>query len=262
MNTMKHTKIVATISDKNCEPEFLQALYDAGMNVVRINTAHQTPETALKIVNNVRSVCDCLAILLDTKGPEIRTKNIINPIKVKAGDKLRVKGGDELSNDSLLVVDYTEFADHVPVGSSMLIDDGELELKITAKYGDSLEVVVCNDGEIKNKKSINIPGVSFSLPPITAKDKMFIEWAADHDIDFVAHSFVRNKEDVLAVQKILDAKNSRIKIISKIENTDGVNNIDEILDYSYGIMVARGDLGIEIAAEKIPEIGRASCRER
>src|SRR5665648_958762 len=132
MNTMKHTKIVATISDKHCEIEFLQALFDAGMNVVRINTAHQTPETALKIVNNVRSVCDCLAILLDTKGPEIRTKNIVNPITVKTGDKLLVKGGNEQSTDSLLIVDYAEFADNVPIGSTMLIDDGELCLLYTS----------------------------------------------------------------------------------------------------------------------------------
>ena len=261
MDSMKHTKIVATISDKHCEPEFLQELYDTGMNVVRINTAHQTPETALKIVTNVRSVCDCIAILIDTKGPEIRTKNITNPITVKTGDHLLVKGGDEESTDQLLVVDYEDFADNIPIGSSMLIDDGELELKITAKVGNSLEVLVCNDGEIKNRKSINVPGVSISLPPITEKDKMFIEWACDNDIDFVAHSFVRNKEDVLAVQEILDQKKSPIKIIAKIENTDGVNNIDEILDHSYGIMVARGDLGIEILAEKIPVIQRMLIRK-
>ena len=261
MDSIKHTKIVATISDKHCEPEFLQELYSAGMNVVRINTAHQTPETAIKIVNNVRTVCDCIAILVDTKGPEIRTKNISAPIIVKTGDYLLVKGGNDDSTEKLLIVDYDDFADHVPVGSSMLIDDGELELKITAKVGDALEVLVCNDGEIKNKKSINVPGVSISLPPITEKDKMFIEWAADNNIDFVAHSFVRNKEDVLAVQKILDAKKSLIKIISKIENTDGVNNIDEILDHSYGIMVARGDLGIEIPAEKIPSIQRSLIRK-
>lgn len=261
MQSTKHTKIVATISDKHCEPEFLLALYQAGMNVVRINTAHQTTETALQIVNNVRSVCDCIAILIDTKGPEIRTKNISQPIKVKAGDKLLVKGGDEQSTDSLLIVDYDQFADSIPIGSSILIDDGELELKVISKVGDALQIVVGNDGEIKNKKSINTPGVSIALPAITEKDKMFIEWAADHDIDFVAHSFVRNKTDVLAVQKILDDKNSRIKIISKIENTDGVNNVDEILDHSYGIMVARGDLGIEIAAEKIPAIQRILIRK-
>jgi len=261
MNTKKYTKIVATISDKHCEPEFLQSLFEAGMNVVRINTAHQTPETALNIVNNVRSVSDCIAILLDTKGPEIRTINISNPIVVKAGDRLMVKGGDEQSSEKLLVVDYKLFAEMVPPGSSILIDDGELELKVAAKIGDALEVIVYNDGEIKNRKSINIPGVSISLPPITEKDKMFIEWAVDQDIDFVAHSFVRNKSDVIAVQKILDSKKSRIKIISKIENTEGVKNINEILDHSYGIMVARGDLGIEIAAEKIPAIQRILIRK-
>ena len=261
MNEIKHTKIVATISDKNCEPEFLQELFDAGMNVARINTAHQTPDSALVIVNNIRIVSDSIAILVDTKGPEIRTKNIIEPLVVKTGDILHVKGGDENSTPTLLIVDFDDFADSIPVGTSMLIDDGEVELKITANMGDRLEVMVCNDGEIKNRKSINVPGVSFSLPPITEKDKLIIEWAADKDIDFVAHSFVRNKEDVLAVQKILDSKNSPIKIIAKIENTEGVDNIDEILDYSYGIMVARGDLGIEIPMEKIPGIQRLMIRK-
>jgi pyruvate kinase (EC 2.7.1.40) len=261
MNTKKHTKIVATISDKNCEPDFLGNLYKAGMNVVRINTAHQTPETALKIVDNVRKVCDCIAILVDTKGPEIRTKNITEPIKIKAGETILIKGGEENSKDGLLVVDYNNFVDEIPVGSSVLIDDGDLEMTITGKKGNALEALVGNDGEIKNKKSINIPGVPLSLPSLTEKDRMFIEWAADNDIDFIAHSFVRNKEDVLAVQEILDRKKSKIKIIAKIENTAGVDNIDEILDSAYGIMVARGDLGIEIPAEKIPAIQRRLIRK-
>jgi len=261
MNTKKHTKIVATISDKNCEPDFLGNLYNAGMNVVRINTAHQTPETALKIVENVRKVCDCIAILVDTKGPEIRTKNITAPIKIKTGETILIKGGDENSKEGLLIVDYNNFVNEIPVGSSVLIDDGDLELTITGKQGDALVALVGNDGEIKNKKSINIPGVQLSLPSLTEKDRMFIEWAADNDIDFIAHSFVRNKEDVLAVQEILDSKKSKIKIIAKIENTAGVDNIDEILDYAYGIMVARGDLGIEIPAEKIPAIQRRLIRK-
>jgi pyruvate kinase len=261
MNSVKQTKIVATISDKNCEPEFLQELFDAGMNVVRINTAHQTPESALKIIKNVRSISDGIAILLDTKGPEIRTKNITNPINVKTGDVIFVKGGDEESTPNLLVVDYDQFAENIPIGTSMLIDDGELELKITGKSKGMLVATVCNDGEIKNRKSINVPEVSFSLPPLTEKDKMFIEWAADNNLDFVAHSFVRNKEDVQAVQSILDSKKSPIKIIAKIENPEGVENIDEILECSYGIMVARGDLGIEIPTEKIPGIQRLLIRK-
>ncbi len=261
MNRTKHTKIVATISDKKCSAEFLSSLMEAGMNVVRINTAHQTPESAMQIINNVRSVCDCLAILVDTKGPEIRTKNIVEPIKISKGERIAIKGGDEPSGEGLLVVDYPNFARDIPVGSSVLIDDGELELTIVEKTDDRLIAIIGNDGFIKNRKSINVPGLSLDLPSLTEKDRQFIRWAAANDLDFIAHSFVRNKEDVLAVQQILDEENSKIKIIAKIENTDGVKNIDEILDYAYGIMVARGDLGIEIPAEKIPAIQRKLIRK-
>ncbi|MFA6386093.1 MAG: pyruvate kinase [Candidatus Paceibacterota bacterium] len=261
MSKHKHTKIVATISDKNCEPDFLSALMDAGMNVVRINTAHQTTESAMNIIRNVRSVCDCLAILVDTKGPEIRTKNIVEPIKINKGDHLTIKCGDEPSTQGVLVVDYHYFTRDIPVGSSVLIDDGELELTILEKTEDSLIALVGNDGYIKNRKSINVPGVSLHLPSLTEKDRQFIRWAAANDLDFIAHSFVRNKEDVMAVQEILNEENSKIKIIAKIEDTDGVKNIDEILDHAYGIMVARGDLGIEIPAEKIPAIQRNLIRK-
>lgn len=261
MKKTKHTKIVATISDKNCSPEFLSALMDAGMNVVRINTAHQTTESAMQIINNVRAVSDSLAILVDTKGPEIRTKNISEPIKISKGDKISIKGGDDQSAEGLLVVDYVNFVRDIPLGSSVLIDDGELEMTVIAKDQDKLTVLVGNDGFIKNKKSINVPGISLNLPSLTEKDRQFIRWAASNDLDFIAHSFVRNKEDVLAVQQILDEEDSKIKIIAKIENTDGVKRIDEILDYAYGIMVARGDLGIEIPAEKIPAIQRKLIRK-
>ena len=261
MSKQKHTKIVATISDKNCESDFLRTLMEAGMNVVRINTAHQTTDSAMNIINNVRSVSDGLAILVDTKGPEIRTKNITEPIKINKGDRIAIKCGDEMSGKGVLVVDYVNFTRDIPVGSSVLIDDGELELTILERTNDSLIALVGNDGYIKNRKSINVPGVSLHLPSLTEKDRQFIRWAAANDLDFIAHSFVRNKEDVLAVQEILNEENSKIKIIAKIEDTDGVRNIDEILDYAYGIMVARGDLGIEIPAEKIPAIQRRLIRK-
>ncbi len=231
------------------------------MNVVRINTAHQTTDSAINIINNIRSVSDSLAILVDTKGPEIRTKNIAEPIKICKGDKIIIKCGEEQSGDGLLIVDCINFARDIPVGSLVLIDDGELELTIIEKIDDKLIAVVGNNGFIKNKKSINVPGISFNLPSLTEKDCQFIRWAVTNDLDFIAHSFVRNKEDVLAVQQILDEENSKIKIIAKIENTDGVKNIDEILDHAYGIMVARGDLGIEIPAEKIPSIQRKLIRK-
>ncbi|HET6555688.1 MAG TPA: pyruvate kinase [Prolixibacteraceae bacterium] len=253
---MKYTKIVATISDKRCDPEFIRQLWEAGMNVVRLNTAHISTESALTMIQNVRSVSDTIGILVDTKGPEVRTTGITNPIVVNEGDILRVKGGPGESTPDTLYVSYEFFHMGVPVGNQILIDDGELAMTVVEQTDDYLVCKINNKGVIKNKKSINTPGVSTNLPSISEKDAEFITFAAQNEVDFIAHSFVRNKKDVLAVQSILNEMNSNVKIISKIENLDGVNNIEEILTVSYGIMVARGDLGIEIPAEKIPSIQR------
>lgn len=258
---MKHTKIVATISDKRCEVDFIKQLFDAGMNVVRLNTAHISAESALIMIENVRKVSDEIGILIDTKGPEIRTKGIETPIDVKAGDLLKIKGGEGIATRDTFFVSYENFHIDVPVGNHILIDDGDISLEVIDKTTDFIICKVENGGQIKNKKSINTPGISVDLPSISPKDVEFIEFAAKHDIDFIAHSFVRNKKDVQAVQDILDKRNSKAKIIAKIENLDGVNNIDEILDLAYGIMVARGDLGIEIPAEKIPSIQRRLIRK-
>lgn len=258
---MKHTKIVATISDKRCDVDFIRQLFNAGMNVVRFNTAHISTESALTMINNVRSVSEQIGILIDTKGPEIRTKGIVEPIQVKEGDIIRVKGGEGTSDQSTFFVSYDYIHRDVPVGNQILIDDGDLGLEVIEQADDHLVCRVGNTGEIKNKKSVNTPGISVDLPSISLKDKEFIEFAAKHDVDFIAHSFVRNKKDVLAVQNILDEQKSKVKIIAKIENLDGVNNIDEILELAYGIMVARGDLGIEIPAEKIPSIQRTLIKK-
>ncbi|HBL77591.1 MAG: pyruvate kinase [Bacteroidetes bacterium GWF2_42_66] len=254
---MKYTKIVATISDKRCEPEFIKSLYDAGFNVARLNTAHITPESALRIIRNIRSVSDTIGILIDTKGPEIRTSGILEEgIAVVHGQTVEIVRSQEELVPGQFSVSYKDFVDEIPVGNNILIDDGDIELTVLEKNKKLLVCRVENSGTIKNRKSINTPGISVHLPSITEKDFEFIEFAAQNDVDFIAHSFVRNKEDVIAVQKILDKFGSPIKIIAKIENSDGVNNIDEILDHAYGIMVARGDLGIEIAAEQIPGIQR------
>jgi len=258
---MKHTKIVATISDKRCDVDFIKQLFDAGMNVVRLNTAHISTESAIAMIKNVREVSDSIGILVDTKGPEIRTKNILEPIEVKKGDLIKVKGGDGQSDQQTIYVSYQNIHREVPVGNQILIDDGDLALDVIEQTDDCLICKVGNSGQIKNKKSINTPGISANLPSISEKDVEFIEFATQNDVDFIAHSFVRNKEDVIAVQQILDKFNSRIKIIAKIENLDGVNNINEILQHVYGIMVARGDLGIEIPAEKIPGIQRILIRK-
>lgn len=258
---MKHTKIVATISDRRCEVDFIKQLFDAGMNVARFNTAHISTDSAMMMINNVRAVSDSIGILVDTKGPEIRTRNISEPINVKEGDIIKIKGGDGQSSQEIIHVSYEQIHRDVPVGNQILIDDGDLGLEVIERAEDCLICRVGNSGQIKNKKSVNTPGVSVDLPSISEKDVEFIEFAAKNDVDFIAHSFVRNKKDVLAVQEILDRFNSSIKIIAKIENLDGVNNIDEILEHAYGIMVARGDLGIEIPAEKIPSIQRILIRK-
>ncbi|MFT4312862.1 MAG: pyruvate kinase [Candidatus Woesearchaeota archaeon] len=251
----KNTKIVATISDLRCDVEFIQDLYDHGMDVVRLNTAHQDEEGSLKVVENVRAVSDKIGLLLDTKGPEIRTVNIDEPIDVKKNDTIKITGPKQTpSTKDEIQVTYAGIVDDIPIGSAILIDDGHLKLIVGDKTEDALICHVENDGYIKKKKSVNIPDVSTNLPSLTEKDIKFIRWAAKHKLDFIAHSFVRNKQDVLDVQKILDEEKSDMGIISKIENREGVDNIEEILDVSYGVMVARGDLGIEIPASEIPLI--------
>ena len=254
----KRTKIIATISDQRCDVEFIRSLYEAGMNAARINSAHVTTESAAKVVENVRKVSDRIAIIIDTKGPEIRVTGMApgfeTGIKVSRGDMIRIKGSEtnEPSNNEVVYVNDSSIYKDVPVGAAILIDDGELEMEVTEKKDDELICRVKNNGVIKPRKSVNIPNVPINLPSVTERDFEFINWAIDMDIDFIAHSFVRKKEDVLAVKKIIEERNSTIKIISKIENQEGVDNIDEILDETYGIMVARGDLGVEIPAERIP----------
>lgn len=261
---MKRTKIIATISEKNCEQEFIRSLFNAGIDAVRINSAHATEAGARRIIDNTRAVSDQIAIILDTKGPEIRLsamagEDALKGIYVAKDSVIKVRGmvsGDEISSSEVLYMTYTDIVRDVPVGRRLLIDDGEIGLSVIDKNDSELICRVENHGEIMQRKSVNIPGVSISLPSVTERDRHFIEWAADNDVDFIAHSFVRNRDDVLAVQKILDSKDSDIKIISKIENQQGVDNLDEILEATYGVMVARGDLGVEVAAEHIPVIQR------
>ena len=251
----KKTKIVATISDLHCNVKFIRSLYKAGLNVVRLNTAHMNREGALKIISNVRKVSDQIALLIDTKGPEIRTTEACEQIQVSYGDRIEIKGNKSgITSSKCVYVNYNNFVRDVPVGSRILIDDGYIELIVKRIKENSLICEVLNDGVIEGKKSVNIPSVHVKLPALTEKDIDFIHFAIENDLDFIAHSFVRNKKDVLAVQKILDLHNSGIQIIAKIENQQGVDNIDEILEHVYGVMVARGDLAVEVPQERIPGI--------
>jgi pyruvate kinase len=263
---MRKTKIVATVSNLNCSPAFIKRLYKSGMNVVRLNTAHMTHEGALEVINNTREVSEKIGILLDTKGPEIRTCKAKAPLPVSYGDSVRIKGDpNAVSDDDIIYVSHIDFVKDVPIGSSILIDDGYIALAVMEKDDEYLYCYVENDGMIDEKKSVNIPSVHVKLPELSEKDKGFIKFAAENVLDFIAHSFVRNADDVKAVQDILDRQKSKIKIIAKIENAEGVMNLYEILDHAYGIMIARGDLAVEIPTEQIPLIQKQivqTCIER
>ena len=215
---MKQTKIVASVSDRRCGVDFIRQLYNAGVNVVRMNTAHATEEGLKDIIRNVREV-------------------------------------------SIVNLSYENFAADIQEGDHVLFDDGALDMLVIGINGPAVIAQVQNDGVLGAHKSVNVPGRHIALPALTPKDRKNIMLAIDQDIDFIAHSFVRSAADVRAVQAILDAYNSDIKIISKIENQEGVDNIDEIIDVSYGIMIARGDLGIEVPIEHIPGIQRKIIRK-
>uniref|UniRef100_UPI0040296A1D pyruvate kinase n=1 Tax=Prevotella sp. TaxID=59823 RepID=UPI0040296A1D len=259
---MKQTKIVCSISDRRCDVDFIRGLFNAGMNVVRMNTAHATPDGIRSIIRNTRAVSPHIGILIDTKGPEVRTTDVESPIEYKTGDVVRIFGRPEMNTThDIINVSFPDFAKDVKVGDIILFDDGAIGMKVMGIEGPAVYVEVQNDGVLGAHKSVNVPGEHIDLPALTEKDKRNINLAIEEDIDFIAHSFVRSADDVHAVQKILDERHSDIKIISKIENQEGVDNIDEIINASYGIMVARGDLGIEVPVEKIPGIQRMIIRK-
>lgn len=255
---LKQTKIVASISDLRCDVDFIKALFEAGMNVVRMNTAHANREGFENLIRNVRQVSNRIGILMDTKGPEVRTtNNAEGSIDYKIGDKVRIVGNQEQDTTrECICVSYPNFVHDLSVGAHVLIDDGDLDLVVTDKDENALYCEVCNDATLGNRKSVNVPGVRINLPSLTEKDRNNILYAIEKEIDFIAHSFVRNKQDVLDIRAILDEHHSDIKIIAKIEDQEGVDNIDEILEVADGVMVARGDLGIEVPQERIPGIQR------
>ena len=255
---MKKTKIVATMSDFRCTEEFVKQLFDAGMDVVRVNSAHVSEDGATHIVETVHRVNPAIPIMIDTKGPEIRVTTIAdeygNSINFRPGDRVAVRGSDgsDFTTRKVVYMNVPSIVSDIPVGARMLIADGELEIRVVGKNDTELDCEFVVGGAMRSRKSVNVPGVSIDLPSVTEKDRRFIEWAVKNDVDFIAHSFVRSARDIRAVQDILDAHGSNIKIISKIENQEGLDNIDEIIEASYGIMVARGDLGVEIDFTELP----------
>ncbi len=255
---MRKTKIVCTIGPASENEQTLEKLMMAGMNVARLNFSHGDFEEHGSRIKSIRSVAEKLgknvAILLDTKGPEIRTNNMENGgIDLEAGQQLIVSMEEVLGTTEKISVTYPDLVNDVHVGSKILLDDGLIELEVKQIEKNELYTEVLNNGTLKNKKGVNVPNVSVNLPGITDKDAADIEFGIEQGIDFIAASFVRRVSDVLDIRKLLEKhKATDIQIIPKIENREGVDNIDSILEISDGLMVARGDLGVEIPAEEVP----------
>ena len=253
---MKKTKIVCTIGPKTESEEMLSKMLDAGMNVMRLNFSHGDYAEHGQRIQNLRNVMSKTgkkaAILLDTKGPEIRT------IKLEGGNDVSLKAGQTftfttdksvIGNSEIVAVTYEGFTSDLSVGNTVLVDDGLIGMEVTAIEGNKVICKVLNNGDLGENKGVNLPGVSIALPALAEKDKQDLIFGCEH---FVAASFIRKRSDVVEIREHLKAHGGeKIQIISKIENQEGLNNFDEILEASDGIMVARGDLGVEIPVEEV-----------
>ena len=257
---MKKTKIVCTIGPASEDKKILTHLIASGMNVARLNFSHGDYEEHQARIDTIKEIREKLnepiALLLDTKGPEIRTKNFKDGgVFLKEGSMFTLTVGDELGDEHGCATTYDHLAEELKKGDVVLIDDGLIKLTVREIKGKDVILRVDNGGPVKNHKSINIPGVNIKLPALTEKDTNDLLFGIKNDIDFVAASFIRSKEDVFAIREVLNNNGGEdIHIISKIENRQGVENIDEIIEASDGIMVARGDLGVEIPAEEVPTV--------
>ncbi|OEK10697.1 pyruvate kinase [Staphylococcus saprophyticus] len=266
---MRKTKIVCTIGPASESEEMLEKLIKAGMNVARLNFSHGDHAEHKARIDTIRKVSKRLgktvAILLDTKGPEIRTHNVKDGlIELEKGSEVTVSMTEVEGTPEKFSVTYENLINDVEEGSYILLDDGLIELQVKSIDKANGEVLcdVLNTGELKNKKGVNLPGVKVSLPGITDKDADDINFGISEGVDFIAASFVRRPSDVLDIRKLLEAKqNKNISIIPKIENQEGIDNIKEILEVSDGLMVARGDMGVEIPPESVPMVQKDLIRQ-
>ena len=258
------TKIICTIGPASNKTTILKKLHKAGMNVARINMSHATHNDAKKIIDSINQINSSVAgsiskigILLDTQGPEIRTGDTSLPIELKVGDKVTLTVRDEIDVEtSSIKVNYKGLIESVNVGSQITVDNGLINFKVLSKQSETLLCKVIHGGKIGSKRHVNLPGVRINMPSITTKDIQDIEFGIKNSVDFIAASFVRSEKDLNILEQILSKKKSKAKIIAKIENQEGLDNIENISKSAWGIMVARGDLGIETSLTDLPNIQR------
>lgn len=264
---IRKTKIVCTLGPASLKEKVISDMLDAGMNIARFNFSHGTHEYHREGIELFRRVRDRkklpAAVMLDTKGPEIRIGEIKDGrVTLKAGQRYVFTPETVQGDGERVSVTYKRLAEDVPVGARLLLDDGRIEFTVEERCGDDVVCRVVTGGEISSKKGINIPNVHLNMPYISEQDEKDLRFGIEMDVDFVAASFVRSKSDVVELRKLIDYYGGhKIKIISKIENLEGVENFDEILENSDGIMVARGDMGVEIEFEKLPGLQKKFIRK-
>ena len=269
-DSVKKTKIICTIGPVSDSADVMGKMVNAGMNCARINLSHATEEGILKtidIVREVRKACNLpVAIMYDTKGPEFRTLKFENGgVDLKREDTIRMSKTCVKGDENEFGVNHSDAIDFIKVGDKVLIDNALLELEVIEKGEDFVQLKALGDGKIQNHKTINVPGVNLKLDFMSDEDKKDITFAARHSCDYLALSFVTSQKDVIEARELIAEAGGDALIISKIESQSGIDNIDEIIEVSDGIMVARGDLGVEVPMEELPMLQKSiikKCRQK
>ena len=256
VKTATKTKIVATLGPASNSEEMIEKLILAGTSMFRINTSHNTLEEHSNTIKKIRKIEKKLKtfipVMIDLQGPKIRVGNLIEPIPLKLNQELVFEYGTEQKDKNIIPVDYKGISEDVDIGECILLDDGKIKIEVIDKFENKVKVKVLHGELLKPRKGINIPGKTRSLSAITERDVDYIKFAVDNDADYLALSFVRDKDDILLARKYLSHFGADIPIISKIEKPEAVENIKSILNVTDAVMVARGDLGIELSPKKVP----------
>ncbi len=249
---MNKTKIVATIGPASNSKRRLENLVSAGMDVARQNFSHGTHEEHSKVLKKIRNISDSIGVMMDTQGPEVRLKEVEEGTKLRQGKKLKIVTSDITGNEDTLPVDYPDITDFLEKDDEILIDDGQIELNVDEVSEDEVRCEVIYGGKVLSRKSVNVPGKDLGLRAPTEKDIEDIEFCAKKGFDFVSASFVKSAADIEKIKNIIEEHDSDMDIIAKIEHLKAVENIDEIIDTTDAVMIARGDLGVEISASDVP----------
>lgn len=258
---LRNTKIIATLGPATDSPEMIGRLIDGGMNVARLNMAHGTPEWLRRVAADIRAAAQArgkpIAIMMDTQGPAIRTGDLPADLSLNPGQKFTLTVRGERSEELHSVdVNYENFVNDISIGDVVMIDNGQIQMKVLAKFHNRIQCEVLTPGTLGSRRHINLPGVRVSLPALTAKDLADIEVGLELEVDFIALSFVREARDLQQLRAVIERSRHRPLIIAKIEDQQAVLNLQEIIQEADGVMVARGDLGIEVPYEELPIIQR------